>query len=349
MRALQIEGPGVVREVAVPVPEIGEDEVLVRVLYSGICATDYEILGGEMALIKEGLIRYPVRFGHEWTGVVEKVGAKVTKFVPGDHVLSDPGVSCGHCQACLEGRYSDCQDTRSVGTVKCWDGSFAEYMHFPERHLYKLPETFDMMESALIEPSGIALEGLKKGGNLKGKTIVIVGTGAIGMTAVAMSRCLQPGKVILAGRTNSKLEIGKQLGADVVVNVKQEDLDACIRRETDGKGADFVLETSGNIAAVNQCVKLARYGGTVSFIGFYDHPADAFPIDAVVSRELTVSGVMGHFGTPGEVIHFLETNDINLKPIISHVISFDEAAEAMLHPEQLPGHRIKIMVKIAGE
>jgi len=349
MRALQIEGPGIVREISVSIPEIKEDEVLVRVAYSGICATDYEILGGEMSLVKEGLIRYPVRFGHEWTGVVEKVGAKVTRFVPGDRVLSDSGVTCGHCDACAEGRWADCPNSRSVGTVNCWDGSFAEYMYFPERHLYKLPENMDMMESALIEPSCIAYEGLKKGGDLQGKTIVIVGTGAIGMTAVAMSRTMKPGKVILAGRTDGKLEIGKQLGADIVVNVKKEDLAERVRRETDGRGAHFVLETSGNIATVTDCVQLARYGGAVGFIGFYDRPVDGFPIDAVVSRELTVSGVMGHFGTPGEVIRLLENNHIDFKPIISHVLSFDEAIDAMLHPERLPGDRIKIMVKVAGE
>lgn len=349
MKALQIEGPGIVKEINVPIPEIGDDECLVRVAYSGICATDYEILGGEMSLIREGLIRYPVRFGHEWAGVVEKVGSKVTDFVPGDRVISDPGVTCGVCPACKEGRWADCPDTRSVGTVKCWDGSFAEYMHFPQRHLYKLPDHLSLMEAALIEPSGIALEGLKKGRDLKGKTLLIVGTGAIGMTAVAMSRHFQPAKVILAGRTDGKLETGRQLGADVTINVTQENLEDRIRQETDGKGADFVLETSGNLQTVNQCVLLARTGGTVAFIGFYDRTVDSFPIDAVVSRELTVSGVMGHFGTAAEVIHVLETDKPNLLPIISHVITLDEAVQAMLHPEQLPGNRIKIMVKIAGE
>ena len=346
MRAYQIEGPGIVKEISVPIPEIQEDEVLVRVIYSGICATDYEILGGEMNLVKEGLIRYPVRFGHEFSGVVEKVGSKVTRFKVGDRVLSDSGVTCGKCQACAEGRWADCPDIKSVGTVHCWDGSFAEYMHFPERHLYKLPEHLDMMECALIEPSSIALAGLQKAGQIAGKTIVIVGTGAIGMTAVAMCRCFDPGKVILVGRTDSKLEIGKTLGADVVINARNEDLSARVMEETDGKGADFVLETSGNGDAVNDCVYLARYGGRVAYIGFYERDDKSFPIETVVSRELTVCGVMGHFGAPGEVIRILEEKHPNLKPVISHVISFDDVADAMMHPEKL-GPRIKIMVKVS--
>lgn len=349
MRAFQIEGPGIVREISVPVPEIKDDEALIRMIYSGICATDYEILGGEMSLVRDGSIRYPVRFGHEWVGVVEKIGPAVTDFAPGDHVLSDPGVSCGCCPACREGRYADCGEIKSVGTVNCWDGSFAEYMHVPQRHLHRLPDDFDLMQSALIEPSGIALEGLKKAGDLQGKTILIIGTGAIGMTAVAMSRHFGPAKVILAGRTDGKLEIGRQLGADLTVNIRSEDLSERILQETDGRGADFILETSGNIDAVSQCPLLARYGGTVAYIGFYDQPAGTFPIDAIVSRELSVCGVMGHFGTPAEVIRILESDRPDLSPIITHVISMDELPQAMLHPEQLPGSRIKVMVKISPE
>lgn len=348
MRAFQIEGPGIVTEIRVPVPEIKGDEVLVRVAYSGICATDYEILGGEMTLVKEGKIRYPVRFGHEWSGVVEKIGPDVTDFKVGDHVISDPAVTCGKCEACREGRWADCPDAKSVGTVNCWDGSFAEYMYFPQRHLFKLPDGMKLKDAALIEPSCIALEGLKKCRDLKGKTALIVGTGAIGMTAVAMSRSFGPAKVILAGRTDEKLEIGKQLGADATINVKKESLEARIMQETGGRGADFVLETSGNIETVKQCVLLAANGGTVAFIGFYDHTIDGFPIDAIVSRELTVSGVMGHYGTPAQVIRVLEEHKPNMRPIITHEINLNQLAQAMVNPRSLPGSRIKVMVKISG-
>jgi len=346
MRAFQIDGPGVVSEISVPVPEIAEDEVLIRIAYSGICATDYEILDGEMALIREGKIRYPVRFGHEWSGVIEKVGSMVKKFNVGDHVLSDSGISCGKCAACQEGRYSACRNKRSVGTVKCWDGSFAEYMHIPERNLYKLPDDMDMMNAALIEPTCIALSGLRRGGNLEGKTILIVGTGAIGMTAVAISRHYKPGKIILAGRTDSKLEIGKKLGADAAINVRNEDLVEAVLRETDGQGADMVLETSGNPGAVNQCVLSTRYGGTASFIGFYENSVDAFPIDVLVSRKISIHGVMGDFGIPAEVIRIIDEEKIDLTPIITHLISMDELPKALLQPSEFEGNRIKIMVKV---
>ena len=349
MRAFHIEGPGAVKEICVPVPEIAEDEALIRIVYSGICATDYEILGGEMALIREGKIKYPVRFGHEYSAVVEKVGSKVKNFKVGDHVLSDSGIACGKCPACLEENYAGCKNSKSVGTVNCWDGSFAEYMHVPERHLFKLPPDMDMRNCALIEPSCIALEGLKRGGKLAGKHVLVIGTGAIGMTAVAMASHFKPAKVILAGRTDGKLEIGKKLGADITVNIRRENLEELILRETDGLGCDLVLETSGNMDAVNQCVRLCCYGGVASLIGFYEKPIDAFPIDVLVGKKVTVAGVMGNYGVPAEVIRILEEDKIDLTPIITHIISMDELPEAMMNPASLPGDRIKVLVKMGQE
>lgn len=349
MRAFQIEAPGVVKEINVPVPEIAEDEVLMRIAYAGICATDYEILGGEMNLVKEGKIRYPVRFGHEYAGVIEKVGSKVTKYKVGDHVIGDALVTCGKCPACLEGRYGDCTDFRAVGTMYCWDGCFAEYMHMPERHLFLLPKDLDLKKCALIEPSCVAYAGLKRGGDLKDKTVVIVGTGAIGMTAVALAACFEPKKILLVGRTDSKLEIGTKLGATRVVNVRREDMIEAIMQETGGKGADFIMETSGNLEMVNRCVRSAKYGGVVSYIGFYDQPAPDFPIDVVVSNKVTIAGIMSDSGAPEEVIALFAKYKMDMTPIISHIISMDELEEAMIHPENLPEPRIKVLVKIGGD
>lgn len=344
MRALQISGPGLVEELSVPTPDILEDELLIRVSYSGICATDYEILGGEMALIREGKIKFPVRFGHEWVGVVEKVGSAVTKFSLNDRVISDSGIACGHCAACQKGDYAACSEIRSVGTVNCWDGSFAEYIKIPERHLHKVPDCISQKEATVIEPASISLVGVEKLGNLTGKSVLVVGTGAIGMCAVAFAKYKGAAKVYLAGRTDEKLEIGKKMGADRVINIRKESLADVIVAETNGKGVFGVIETSGNIEAVEGCLKYVSYGGIVVYIGFYDKTVPNFAIDLVVSNELTVAGVMGHFGSTVDVIHALESGIVDLTPIITHIIPFDQAKDAMMHPEKIPGVRVKILV-----
>ena len=347
MRALQITSPGRVDEVDVPIPTIKDDELLIRVAYSGICATDYEILGGEMALVKEGKIRYPVRFGHEWSGIVEKVGSKVMRFVPGDRVISDSGVTCGTCDACLKGDYAKCPDIKSIGTVNCWDGSFAEYIHIPERHLYKLPDSISLNEAALIEPSCISMVAISKMPDIAGKIVLVIGTGAIGMTAVAFAKYSGASRVILSGRTDAKLDIGKSLGADRVVNITRENLADAVLAETNGYGVYGTIETSGNIDAVAQCPELTEERGVIAYVGFYDKKVSNYPVDTIVSREQTVSGVMGHFGTPQLVIDAMKTGKINLMPIVTHLIPFNQVKEAMLRPKSLEGTRIKILVDMA--
>ena len=346
MRALEISSPHVVSELSVPIPDIEKDEALIRVAFSGICATDYEILGGEMTLVREGKIRYPVRFGHEWSGVIVKTGDGVASVHVGDRVVSDPGIACGKCPACRQQRYSDCPNIRSLGTINCWDGSFADYIRIPERHLYKLPDSIGLQEAALIEPAGIACEAIRKIDCLEGNIALIVGTGAIGMASVAFAKHCGASRVILAGRTDEKLEIGRQIGADRVVNVRKQSLKDAICEETNGAGVYCVIETTGNIEAVNQCLELAKDGGTVVYVGFYDHGASNFPIDALVSKELNVFGVMGHFGTARDVIKAMEEG-LNLKPIITHEIPFDQARNTMLNPQSLQGPRIKVLVNMS--
>lgn len=348
MRALEISGPNAVTELTIPIPEIEKDEALIRVAYSGICATDYEILSGEMSLVREGRIRYPVRIGHEWSGTIVKVGEAVTQFKIGDRVISDPGISCGKCEACRAGRYYECTHFRAVGTIDCWDGSFADYMKIPERHLHLLPGNISLKEAAIIEPSGIAYDAVQKMENVQGKIVLVIGTGAIGMAAAAFAKFRGAKTVILAGRTDAKLEIGRRMGADETVNIRNQDLMEYIMRATDGEGVDFTIETSGNREAVAQCPELTRMHGTVAYVGFYDRRIQDFPIDTVVSRELAVHGVMGHYGTPLKVIAAMQQG-IALTPMITHVIPFREAKRALLDPKSISGTRIKVLVDMSIE
>ena len=144
MKAFVIQEPGRVEMIETEKPVPSPDEAVIKVAYAGVCATDLAILSGDMSLVRNGSIRYPVRFGHEWSGVIESVGADVTDFKPGDRVISESGVTCGKCEFCREKQWSKCQNTWSLGTINCWDGSFAEYMHMPVRHLHKIPDSISL-------------------------------------------------------------------------------------------------------------------------------------------------------------------------------------------------------------
>ena len=347
MKAYTISFPGEVSCQEVPKPVPAPDEAVVRVAYSGLCATDLAILSGDMTLVRNGSIRYPVRFGHEWSGVVESVGENVKEFVPGDRVISESGVTCGQCEACRQRQWHKCTDTRSLGTINCWDGSFAEYMHMPVRHLYKVPASVSMMEAALVEPTCIALAGVKKAKVGPGKTVLVMGTGAIGMAAVALAKFYGADKVLLGGRTEEKLTVGRAMGADACVNTRKTNVVGFVRHETDGKGVDAVIETSGNVTVIPDILAAAAPGARVSLIGFYEKGVPDFPVDEIVMKSLWVGGVMGEFGMPGQVLEILETGKLDLKPLITHVIPFEKTAEVMTNISEYR-NRIKIMVQIAG-
>lgn len=346
MKALVISGPGEARMIETEIPCTSPDHVLVKVAFSGICGTDLAIFSGDMSLIRDGLIKYPVRIGHEWSGVVEKVGNKVVDFKPGDRVVSDSGVSCGECRHCLMKDYKSCENTRSLGTVNCWDGSFAEYIIIPERHLFKLSDNISLEEGVLIEPATIALAGLKKCNINKESTVLIIGTGAIGLSAIPLAKEMGAGRVIVSGRKTYKLDVAKLMGADVIVNSTREDLNAVVLKETNGKGADAIIETSGNISVINQSVDALRYEGIIALIGFYETNLHDFNIDKFVMKCAQMKGVLGEFGSPQEVINMRKSGKFSFLPLITHRFDFDDVIDAIKTAEEKNDTKIKMLVKI---
>jgi 2-desacetyl-2-hydroxyethyl bacteriochlorophyllide A dehydrogenase len=333
--------------VEVDKPKVGKTDVLAKVMFSGICGTDLSILSGDMKLVRDGFIKYPVRIGHEWSGIIEEIGREVQGFKPGDRVVSDSGVSCGECIHCKEGHYDACENIKSVGTINCWDGSFAEYMLMPIRHLYKVPDDISLEEAALIEPTSIAFAGLKNSNAISGKKVLIIGTGPIGLAAIPFAKTMGAEKIFISGRKPYKLNVGKNMGAEVTINATKEDLIKIVMEETGGKGADIVLETSGNTDVFSQCIDVVTRGGMVTLIGFYDKNLNDFDIDKLVTKQVHLQGILGEFGLPQQVINIMEKEKISLKPLITHRFRFGEAIEAMKTANEKNDTKIKMLVEIA--
>ncbi|MGO9310729.1 MAG: zinc-dependent alcohol dehydrogenase [Spirochaetia bacterium] len=346
MQAIVVESPGNIRMVETAKPRVGPGDVLTRVAWSGICGTDLAIMSGDMSLVREGLITYPVRIGHEWSGVVEQVGKDVKRFRPGDRVVSDTAVTCGTCAHCLRGDIAECRERRSLGTINHWPGSFAEYMLMPERHMHALPDSIDLDEAALIEPATIALAGVRKLVVSPATCVLIVGTGPIGLAALALVKSQGAGMVLVSGRKDRKLAVGRAMGADAVVNVTKEDLAGFVMKHTGGKGVDAVLETSGNIEALGPCVKVLAQGGTIALIGFFETSLNGFNIDAVVFKEVQLRGVMGEFGLVEPVIDAMGGRKMSLKPLITHRVPFAQAIEAMKTAHEKNETKIKMLVEM---
>jgi len=349
MKALIIAAPGDARMIEVEKPKAGKTDVLIKVAYSGICGTDLSILSGDMKLVRDGSIKYPVRIGHEWSGIVEETGSEVQRFATGDGAVTDSGVTCGECKHCIEENYNLCVNGRSLGTINCWDGSFAEYILMPERHLYKLPDSISLEEGMLIEPASIALIGLKKSNVRSGSSVLIIGTGPIGLAAIPMAKAMGAAVVMISGRKEFKLQVGKAMGADAAINATKEDLAEIVMRKTGGLGADVVIETSGNEDAVSGCIDAVRTGGIISLIGFYENNVKDFDIDRIVTRAVTLKGILGEYGAPQGVIDIIENEKISLKPLITHRFKFSEAIEAMNTANEKNDTKIKKLVEISEE
>ncbi|MBO4220245.1 MAG: zinc-binding dehydrogenase [Clostridia bacterium] len=344
MKALTVFGPGDARITEVPAPHPHGDMVKIKVVRTGVCATDQAIFTGNCSFVRSGEIVYPVRMGHEYSGVVSEVGEDVKSFFPGDRVFTDNGVSCGKCQACLEGRYGDCLAPRSVGTVNCWDGCYAEYMYMPERHVYRIPDSLGFEEAALIEPASISLDAFHGITDGNGETAVVIGTGAIGMACAWIARYLGYGRVAVVGRSPKKLEVALKIGADTVINSRESDVVDCIKGMTDGRGAAHIIETSGDGTALVSAIRSAAKDGRVSMLGFYEKDLDGIPVDQIVLNRITLRGGAGRFGNPSKVAEIMAKNPVPLTPVITHRIRFEDCLDIFKNEKAYHDSKIKAMV-----
>lgn len=344
MRAVTVYGPRDARMEKVPKPVATDNMIVMKVIRTGVCATDFSIYTGESSFIRSGEITYPCRFGHEWAGIVESVGEKVTKFKPGDRVYTDNFTSCGVCKTCLEGDFTNCPNGHSVGTVSCWDGCYAEYMLMPEHHVYHLPDNVSMDEGALIEPGSIAYDAFKNVTLTAEDTVVVYGTGAIGLISAWIAKYRGAGQVILVGRTEEKLKRALEIGVDKVINSRKEDAVARIKELTDGKGASMMVETSGAASALNECILASRRYARISVVSFYERNLDDVPMDNLVLGCKSLIGAAGCFGNAPAFCEMMVHNPIKLTSVITHHVPFAHCLEVFEQEEKYHSTKIKIMI-----
>ncbi|MCL1855445.1 MAG: alcohol dehydrogenase catalytic domain-containing protein [Clostridia bacterium] len=345
MKVLLANAPRDLRVVEMETPTPGPREVLVKVKHFGVCATDISIANGTLRL-GEGLEPiYPVRLGHEWSGVVEAVGSETRRFHPGDPVISETAYSCGECEECLSGQYHRCAEGRAIGTIgNCWPGAMAEYMVVPERLTFRVPKNVPLDEAALVEPSSIGLYGLVRAPIGPGTNLLVIGTGPIGLGGMACSKGMGTGKTILAGRKERKLAIGKEMGADILVNMTEENLFDVVMRETNGIGMDVVMDTTGAAELLNDSLYLLRGSGFLVIPGFYEQELNHVKLDRLIARNCTLVGSAGMPNIGPKVLDLLSSGHTRLKPMITDRFPFSQVLDAFRAVEERNDSRVKIMV-----
>jgi len=314
-------GSGNVELSDVPEPVPGPDEVKIEVKAVGICGSDIHIYHGDIQLP----IRPPVVMGHEFCGVIAEVGSSVSKFKPGERVTSETSAYvCGSCLSCRTGNYNVCADKRLIGYW--FNGAFAKYCVVPSRLVHRLPENVSFLSGALCEPLACCVNGvLEKTAISPGDVVVVAGPGTIGLLSLQLVKA-KGGFVMLCGTgvDENRLNLGRKLGADVTVNIHEQDPVEIMSGLTDGAGADVFIECSGSPDAVRMGFQLVRRGGRYTQIGL---TGSAFELDfdTVAYKELTVKGSLGQRWTSWRRgLKLLAEGVIRTEPLISDVLPLTE-------------------------
>ena len=309
-------------------PRIGPEDVLVQVRACGICGSDVHGLDGST-----GRRIPPVIMGHEAAGVIAEVGADVTGWQAGERVTFDSTIYCGRCYFCRRGCINLCDQRRVLG-VSCADyrqqGAFAEYVAVPQHILYRLPEGLSFERAALVEPLSVAFHAVERTPISLNDTAVVVGAGMIGLLIVQALRLVGCGHIIAVDLDQGRLDLACQLGAGEGLRPDSGpsapgDVVALVLERTGGRGADVAFEAVGIAPTLNLAIRCLRKGGALTLVGNLA-PAAEFPLQAAVTRELTLYGSCASRGEYPACLDMIARGAIHVDPLISAVAPLAEGA-----------------------
>ncbi len=311
MKALVYEGPYEMKLKEVPAPTAGPNEVVIDVKAVGICGSDVHGYTGST-----GRRTAPMIMGHEFSGVISSVGAGVTAAKVDDAVVATPMFPFNNI------------GQRKVLGVFSTNGAYADQVVVHESMLLPKPDHVTWQQAAMCEPLSIALHALSRTPVTEGSTVVVVGAGTIGMLAMLAARLKGAGKVIITDMSQHRLEMAEEMGADLTINIKEQDPVQTTLDYTNGVGVDCAIEAVGITPAVQQAHKMTRNGGHITWIG---NSAKMIEVDMqeVVTRELTVAGTYGFQAEFPEALAAIASGKINVDAMIEKVAPLSEGPQIM--------------------
>ena len=313
-----------IQEVEAPKPK--PDEVLIKIEYVGVCGSDLHYY--EHGRIGDFLVETPFILGHEAAGTVVETGSGVKDLKVGDRVALEPGKTCGKCEFCKSGKYNLCKDVIFFATPPV-DGVFQEYVAHEAGLCFKLPENVSTMEGALVEPLAVGLHAASQGGATLGQTAVVTGTGCIGLCSLLSLKAMGVSKIIVVDIMEKRLQKALELGADYVINGKDEDAVERIMELTDGKGFDLGIETAGSQLTASQLIKAAKKGSTIVFVGYSASGEMTLPIGMALDKELNFKTVFRYRNIYPMAIEAVSKGQIKVKDIVTNYFELDDIQNAL--------------------
>ncbi|MDK2784550.1 MAG: hypothetical protein PWQ41_1302 [Bacillota bacterium] len=344
MRALVFHGPNRMELEEVPVPEPGPEEILVKVGACLICGTDLRILRGK----KTKGVRVPSILGHEFAGTVVAAGPNVGEFRTGDRVGVAPVIPCHTCAYCKNGRENVCANRTALGYE--YDGAFAEYVRIPAAavrggNVYRLPADLPFEAAALAEPLACCVNGQRNSRIGLGDVVVVLGAGPIGLMHIALAKAAGASLVIVSEPNDQRRSAALELGADLAVNPKTENLGDLVKEATGGLGADAVILAIGIPTLAEQALTLARKGGSVNFFaGFSVGDVASLDVNLIHYNELKITGTSAARREDyGLALQLIAKRLVDARRIVTHRFSLTHGPEAFKFAESGQGIKVAIL------
>jgi threonine 3-dehydrogenase len=307
----------------IPVPEIGVNDVLVKIKKTAICGTDIHIYNWDDWA--QATIPVPMAVGHEFMGEIVALGNEVTGFSRGDRVSGEGHITCGHCRNCRAGKRHLCRNTVGIGVNR--QGCFAEYLSIPASNVFLLSDKISDEVAAILDPLGNAIHTALSF-DMAGEDVLITGAGPIGIMAVAIARQVGARFVVISDVNDYRLALAKKMGADKAVNVTQETIKSVMPILGMKEGFDVGLEMSGNSHAFNEMLETMNHGGHVAILGILPHET-AISWNQVIFKGLTLKGIYGRemFETWYKMANLIQAG-LDISAVITHQFSIDDFQKA---------------------
>ena len=339
MKAVRIVEPFKVECIDTAKPEPKKGQALLKIEAAGICGSDIGAFRGT-----NNLVSYPRIIGHELSGTVVSISDEDNPkgIKPGDRVVVEPYMYCGHCYPCRIGRTNCCTDMHTLGVHT--DGGMCEYFCHPSHMLVKMPEGMTFEQGAMAEPLTISLQGIHRGALTAGEYCVVIGAGPIGLGA-AMAAQAYGAHGILIDVVQERLDFAKNVtGIEYVINTAKEDAVKKIAEITNGDMAQLVVECSGANQAIRATLDYASNAGRVVFTG-WPKKETSLPTDMITKKELDLRGGRNSVKKFEEALELISTKRVDMLKMLTKTVSPEEAPATIIDIEKNPGNYMKVIVK----
>lgn len=335
-----MSSPGIIQFHDIPKPEkLGSNEVLLKIQKIGICGSDIHVFHGEHPATP-----YPVVQGHEYSAIVEAVGAHVVKVKPGMKATGRPQLVCGECGPCKRGQYNACQYLKVQGFQA--PGVAQDYFVIPEDRLVALPDSLSFEQGAMIEPAAVGAHSTMRTSGIEGKNVVVSGAGTIGNLVAQFAQARGAKKVVISDISNFKLEIAKECGIESILNVLETPFEEGIKSYFGKEGFQVGLEAAGVQDSLDSLLANIEKGGDIVILGVYAKNPTV-NMYYVGEHELNLTGsMMYRHEDYEEAVEMLACGKIVTEPLISKHFPFEDYTEAYKYIEHMKGESMKVIIDL---